>query len=113
MLGGPLALVATPDVVELGRELDRAVADHRPDAVELALQELEAIRALEVGEHTPKGHPLHQAGIALYSLDPLQARTYFHAAHAEDVARIRGSGRIVSAERLTCWKRCTKSGAVR
>lgn len=86
-LRGPLALVATPAVVELARELDRAIADHRPDALELAERELEAIRALEVeqGHRIHKGHALHQAGIALYSRDPLRARAYFHAAHVEDV----------------------------
>lgn len=71
----------------LGRLADATLAKDPAAAETMAQEEYALYLAAEAtgGERLHKGHPLHNIGVAIYAARPDEARTYFHAAHAEDV----------------------------
>lgn len=87
MVRGEDALKVPGVLVALARSVDRVVAGDPAAGGVLAERELALVRAFELDTRlrVHKGHALHNIGVGLVSRDPLKARTYFHAAHAEDV----------------------------
>jgi hypothetical protein len=71
----------------LGRAVDATLLKHPAAAEPIAREEYELYLEAERlgGKRLHKGHPLHNVGVAIYAIRTDEARTYFHAAHAEDV----------------------------
>lgn len=86
MVRGARALRVPAGIAEVARAVDRTIGTDPTAARVLAERELEMLMALEkrTGRRVHKGHALHNIAVAIVAIDSDRARTYFHAAHAED-----------------------------
>ncbi len=87
MARGAAALAVPDAVTTIAFETDAAMDGDLSRAAELALEELEAIRAAEreAGHRFHKGHALHNRGAAIIAADSAAARRFFYGAYVEDL----------------------------